>query len=1382
MATDDQGGNPTELSGVTYLGAPSSGQTYSIRRSTGKVLGPFDRELIVQMIRGSKLAGDEGVSVDRENWAPILSVPDFAAAFESSDSSKSASTQLGLKTVGEETAPSAGPTRIDSMSVPPAFEESAADGVAADTAFGAPSGNWAAIEDPALTEESVAEFQLGQRDALSSVAGIRRISGEGASVPDGPQPAESELPMPEGFTHFPHAGTGPSFPTPTAVPQDQTTHESNPPLLGFAGPTPSTAQGTLEINTPSGATREFEGFKSTQGLEPPPSLSGGGAWGDLPQSAQGVSDLPQVASNLPQSATNLPQSATNLPQSATDPPGSTTDLPQSASAGSAQFGTMAMSGLDVGAALGGGQAADPFGVATGDLPASARQSGTSVLDTMAQTDDIWAAPDAVVQQRAEAEPDPFSPSGGFGTHAMPAHGGTTQGAPFLTEPISAQEPWTDAGRAAVPPEEPPATSDDFADFFPGGGGAAAPDLGTEAEPLESLEPAAEALEEGDAAAEAAPKKKKSKKAGNWGLRIGLMLVLLGVLAFVALGLKWLTGTPATNPTPPEIDNISSNVPDAPIELPSFDLLTDGSYEGVIEFVDDSRQAVGDRGDMEDRAYFLIGSGLLFATHEEHADLPTEMTRVYDSLVGGLEEATPLTDLAIAAYLASTGSEDAPDALASARSGEYAPLGNLYSGLYEIQTYRGVEIVVEEEAPEVVEDGSGEGSGEGAEGDEAAAEGTDGAEEDAEDEEEIAVEDEEEAAPQAVIVETSRELSADAAGYFEAAIRANEDLVPAHFWRGWVALENGDASTAQSHFENALSKNPEHVASEIGVSRSLLKQALLADADSRIQRVIDELEALSSSMQRSDTFVVAAEIAIARMQQEIAIESLISALQANPENLHAMRLLGEEYFAAQLFPDALEYFEGIEDVGDQAESRIGLAQAQVGLEMFDGARATLEAGMEQFPRDGRFPYWLGNVYEAEAEFDLARQYYRQAMQIEPSNVRPLVQLALLSERENIVADALDLLDQAEEANEDNAAMANEIGEMYLRLNETNRAVTAFRTSLDMDGSQPDAQINLTEYYLDSGQQARALEQLQIMIGSGVESPRVRYLNARALHGSGDFSRAIEELLVLQESDADNPDYLFLLGLVHFDDGNYAVARQHFVRAYEESPTLGEAQYYVGRCDIELGGYNEAITSLTAASRRSNSGEYHYWLGVALEKADQRVQALQEFDQAIDDDVAWSLENPEVYSRRGRLYYERGAMRASYRDLRTVLTLRPEHVDAASTLGLVHSRERQYREAIQSFEFSLELNAEQSWVHYESGLAYLRLEPPAREEAVVHFEAAREAGYGLEDPELFQKLAYVYRDLGRNEDAASALELFLEHGSATYDERRETENEILTLRGR
>lgn len=1362
MATDDNGGNPTDLSGVTFIGRPEEGRaSYHIQRAGGKTLGPFDAELIVQMIRGDKLTGDEAVSTDRQSWAPIMSVPLFADAFDRGN------TQVGVKDAAVE--PTA-PPRLGDLGSPLQFDDSAAAPLPSQTSVGMGTGDWQSLtDDDVLTEGSF----VGQDPSasLSAVPGIRKLSPEEEA-----QQPTSELPMPEGFTNFPLGADAPSFSLPQS--DHQATMETNaPPRLGVASVPPSEVSNTLEMPGQSGATAEIPASGGSVWDAPPAGATiERSGFDNLPQSAQGLTDLPQSAgSNLPVSLggtdlpvatdrTNLPQSSAALPTSSAGLPTSAGELPTSGgtlpisstdlpvSAGASQFGTMAMSGLgeDLPGMLGGPNATQADGGE--DLPASARGTGTSVLDSMAQTDDIWAAPGGGVPGRSGIGTQPGVP-GGFDTHAM------QPGA--LDPPV--HDPY--AGQASSP-----APADDFGDFFPG-----AP----EPEPAAAVPPSADDAIE-PPPVDAAPKKKKSKTGGGWGLRIGLMLVLLAVLG----GAAFLLTSIAKGPAPEEEDVVVAPIETRPVtvvEIPPLETLDDGAYQSFVDYVDAARTAVGDRGNPEDRASFLIGASLLYVQHPEHAELHTEMRRTFNAL----EDADEVSDadlvaLARAAYLASVGSDEAPEAVRAAIAGPHAAWGHFYAGIYEVQTYRGIEFNEEEDDGDDEAADDGEATGFDAptnvhEDDEAEEEVAEG---DAPAEDPI---DEEEAVAAPVAIEAPV-LDDEAGAHFAAAVAANPALVPAHYWRGWVALELGDAEEAQGYFEAALEQNVEHVDSDIGVARALMKQARLADADARIQHVIDDFEAVSSSMQRSDTFVAAAEIAIARMQPEIAIESLLSALQANPVNPVALRELGNQFFRAGQYGRAVEYFTGASEVGDDdAEVMLGLAQAHYGLEDYDDAREILERGLEDYPRDGRFPYWLGRVYENEAEFELSRQYYRQAMQTEPTNVRPLVRLAQLAQRENMANEALRLLNEATATNEGNATMANEIGEMYLGLGETNRAVSSFRTALDIDGSHPDARINLTEYYLDSGQQQRAVEQLDVMLESGVESPRVRFLNARALHGMGEYDRAIEELLVLQEADADNPSYLFLLGRVHFDAENYSAARQQFVRAWEADPAMTESQYYIGRCDIELGGYNEAITSLTAAAHRSNSGTYHYWLGVALERAEQPAQALSEYDQAISADIAWSLENPEVFGSRGRLFYARGAMAAAYRDLRILLTLRPAHAGASWTLGRVHYEERKYQEAIDSLEYSLSLDPEQPQAHYVAGLSYLRIEPPQPETARAHFEAARDGGYGAREPELFQKLAYVYRDLNQREDAAQALESYLEFANLPYDEQREMENEVRRLRG-
>ncbi|MCA9563007.1 MAG: zinc-ribbon domain-containing protein, partial [Myxococcales bacterium] len=76
----------SELRGVTLLGAagPQSDteERYYVQRNSGKVFGPFETALIVQMIREGKLTGNEGVSKDKAVWLPILAVSQFADQFK----------------------------------------------------------------------------------------------------------------------------------------------------------------------------------------------------------------------------------------------------------------------------------------------------------------------------------------------------------------------------------------------------------------------------------------------------------------------------------------------------------------------------------------------------------------------------------------------------------------------------------------------------------------------------------------------------------------------------------------------------------------------------------------------------------------------------------------------------------------------------------------------------------------------------------------------------------------------------------------------------------------------------------------------------------------------------------------------------------------------------------------------------------------------------------------------------------------------------------------------------------------------------------------------------------------------------------------------------
>lgn len=1400
MATNDDGqggGAPRRttagLQGLTFLDDPGSaadvGETWQLKRADGTVEGPYSIAQLASMVQAGRITGDEGVSKDGAFWVPMTAVPELSEFVRSKESGRTLAGQhIGMDALGN---PRSGATRdlSDGLPQPEGFgvEPSSAaqlpepprrhspgdsalfgsslggaltdDGPAplgatgfgeeANTGHRMASGAWGSL--PGLDDDedlSVSRAVAPSADALSGLPGVRRLTQSAmGGVPATPFDDEIEVDV-DANDILETSGLGESLEN---LPMSASSGDP------FAEP-PAPAGGLEDLPASAGAGPRLPSF--TSGDLPAVKLDDGieelpGRLDELPRPAGStaelpgsVHELPQRAGGLPQTAGQLPRSAAELPDIGATAPASTSELPdlpppsggqtqRMTGGGPPRHATMAMSGIT------GpsepelpGRREDVHGAA--ELPTSL--GGNTLLEDLADADDLWADDAGVLPGGDEARTgatfdiedgaDPFDFSDDpFGA---PTDGGDGLGTFF------------DQDEAA------PALPD----------GPALPDAPPVAEP----EPVAK-------------KDTKAKKAGRSSgggggiLKAIAALAVIGALAgggfFLVQALQG-GGEPTEPVAPPQAVEAPQQVVDA--ELPGLETLKTGSWSAWTAFVDAGAGAT----EVDDRADLVLALSLMLADRPMDAAAADQIA----AHVGAIGDADgEAAALARGAWEAMQGDANALETLRAVR-GERAAWGRFFEGMYHVQAARGVDYTL----PDV------------AAADAVAAEGTGAAAEGSAD-----VPGEEEPPPNAPIDEVEPEtfvLTADAARAFDAAIAADPDMVPARYWRGHVAMQLGDPEAALGYFEQAVARNETHVPSLTGIARALLRSGNLGEADGRIQRVIDELEEASAPHERGDTFLLSAEIFVARMQPELAIESLLSALQADPRNGAALAMLGEQFYQAGQYQRAVEYFQSNADLGtEDPEVALGLIKSQFGLGAFADASAGLQDAMTRFPGDARFPYFLGRVREEEANFDGARELYQQAIQIDPEFLRSYVRLAQLAEREGEPAEAIRMLAEASSVSSDSAVMANEIGETWSRVGETNRAVAAWRQALEIDSSFAEARINLTDYYLESGQHTRALDELAGMIESGVDSPRVRYLHARANIEHGRYDRSIEELRALLDESPDNANYMFELGRAHFFAGlqqrdagqpgdaarSFQAGRDQFVAAITRSPSMQEATYYQGRSDLELGNYNEAISALTTVADRSANGAYHYWLGVALEMGGQPIQALVEFTNTMEDALDWALENPEVYFRRGRLFYRRGALGRAYRDLRTVLTLRPDHAEAAWTMGRVYFEQREWDDAVASLEKSLELAPAQPLAHYYAGMAQLNRAEPLPERALEHLAAAVELGVGDNRPDVFQRIGYIYRDLGQREQAVESFRAYLELPNLSYDERRETENEIRRLGG-
>ena len=70
-----------------------SNARFYVKRASGKVFGPFDKNAIRMMLKAEKIGPEAAVSTEKEDWTSVASVPAFADLIETSDSK--GGTELG---------------------------------------------------------------------------------------------------------------------------------------------------------------------------------------------------------------------------------------------------------------------------------------------------------------------------------------------------------------------------------------------------------------------------------------------------------------------------------------------------------------------------------------------------------------------------------------------------------------------------------------------------------------------------------------------------------------------------------------------------------------------------------------------------------------------------------------------------------------------------------------------------------------------------------------------------------------------------------------------------------------------------------------------------------------------------------------------------------------------------------------------------------------------------------------------------------------------------------------------------------------------------------------------------------------------------------------
>ena len=348
----------------------------------------------------------------------------------------------------------------------------------------------------------------------------------------------------------------------------------------------------------------------------------------------------------------------------------------------------------------------------------------------------------------------------------------------------------------------------------------------------------------------------------------------------------------------------------------------------------------------------------------------------------------------------------------------------------------------------------------------------------------------------------------------------------------------------------------------------------------------------------------------------------------------------------------------------------------------------------------------------------------------------------------------------------------------RAGELEQATELLESLLSIDPNHERGVVFYARVLQQTGNITAALETLERGLEKNQDSQAVRMTYARLLVDAKHYDEARQQFEVLTEQAPDNVDVRYALGLLLLQTNHPQDAKIHFEFLTDFPERRVTAHYYLGQIAETADDLEAARMAYSRVDRGEHFLNAHIRIAVILAKLGETEKARQHLDgiprQDAEQDIRIYRAEAEILSRNDQLeeamdVYDRAldeyagqadllyarAMLAEKldrldileRDLRAILSDKPDHAEALNALGFtLADRTDRYDEALVLLERALELKPDDFYVIDSMGWVLYRV--GRLEEAI---EYLRRAFSISEDPEVAAHLGEVLWVMGRKEAA-------------------------------
>jgi tetratricopeptide (TPR) repeat protein len=300
------------------------------------------------------------------------------------------------------------------------------------------------------------------------------------------------------------------------------------------------------------------------------------------------------------------------------------------------------------------------------------------------------------------------------------------------------------------------------------------------------------------------------------------------------------------------------------------------------------------------------------------------------------------------------------------------------------------------------------------------------------------------------------------------------------------------------------------------------------------------------------------------------------LETDPKNAEALSSLADVYMEQHQYDRALPIYQKLllqERQNPEIRLRIGIAyigQADRDSTFVDKAKPVFEQLNKDTPNDWRPCYYLGVIAARQVKDSVAREYFECVTRLAAWNGDAWWYLGSSYFEKGEYQKLIDAMLKAEKALPRDYRIPFLLGLGYSRMDQNERAVTAFRRSLDLkpDDMNTLSTLALTLDGLRRYQESDSLYERALKVDPKSHLVMNNYGYSLAERGL-QLERALQMSLQAIEAEPKNESYLDTVGWVYFKLGNYEEAQKYIAKAINAGGASATVYEHMGDIQYKLG---------------------------------------------------------------------------------------------------------------------------------------------------------------------------------------------------------------------